>query len=196
MKVLVVALLSVALLASAADFEYNSGGAMGTVPTTGGSSSGWGEWFVVSILNDSGQDILLMELGFPCCGPPTGADGWLVWTDVGGLNPPAGDASTADYSGAFTPLDPAPDTFPPITYTYIDVSAEDIVIANGAYFCIGYDVTGNGGQVDFNGVDTWSWYGGVWDSDQAWSRTDILEVSADYDTALERNTWGSIKATF
>ncbi len=190
------ALLVLAVMAGAADFEYNSGGAMGTVPTTGGSSTGWGEWFVVPILNDSGNDIVLTDLGFPCCGPATSDDGWLVWTDVGALNPPAGEASTADYSGAFTPVDPAPDTFPPITYTYVDISAENIVIPDGVYFCIGYDVTGNGGQVDFNGVDTWSWYDNVWDSDQAWGRTDVLEVSADFFQALEQNSWGSIKATF
>lgn len=196
MKCLVLALLVISVVAGAADFEYNSGGAMGTVPTMGGSSTGWGEWFALPILNDSGHDLILTELGFPCCGPPTGADGWLVWTDVGGLNPPAGEASTADFSGTFTPVDPDPSTYPPVTYTYIDVSAENVLIASGAYFCIGYDVTGIGGHVAFNGVDTWSWYEDAWDSDQNWSRTAILEVSANYDTALERNTWGSIKSTF
>ena len=195
MKKLLIVLLSIALLASAADFEYNSGGAMGTVPTTGGSSDGWGEWFVVSILNDSGQELTLTELGFPCCGPATGDYGWVVWTDVGGLTPPSGEASTADYFDAFTPVDPNPETFPPLTYTYIDVTAENIVIAEGAYFCIGYDNTGNGGQVVFNGTDTWAWYGGAWDEDQGYSRTAVIEVSGDFASSLNRNTWGAIKAT-
>ena len=113
-------------------------------------------------------------------GPATGAYGWLVWTNVGGLNAPAGDATTADYYGSFTPVDPNPKTFPPTTYTYIDISAQNIVIPAGNYFCIGYDVTGNGGQTSFNGVDTWAWYGSVWDPDQGWSRTAILQVTADY----------------
>ncbi len=195
MKKLLVALLSIALLASAADFEYNSGGAMGTVPTTGGSSTGWGEWFIVPILNNSGQEITLTELGFPCGGPATGAYGWVVWTDVGGLTPPAGEASTADNFGAFTPVDPDPSTSPPVNYSYIDVTAENIVIADGAYFCVGYDVTGIGGQVDFNGTDTYSWYEGAWDSDQAWGRTDIIEVSASFVQALDQHTWGAIKAS-
>ena len=193
-------LLAVALVftsaAFAEDFEYNTGGALGTVPTTGGSSTGWGEWFITSVLNDTGQDLKLMEFGFPCCGPATGPYGWIVWIDVGGLAPPAGEASTADYYGTFTPVDPGPGTFPPTVYTYVDVSAFDVIIPAGNYFCFGYDNTDTGGQIVFNGVDTWAWYEGLWDPDQAWGRTAILEVLADYYTALDRTTWGSIKSTF
>lgn len=195
MKKLLVVLLSLAMLASAADFEYNTGGAMGTVPTTGGSADGWGEWFIVPIMNDSGQELMLTELGFPCGGPATGDYGWVVWTDVGGLTPPAGAAATADFSGPFTPVNPDPETSPPVDYSYIDVTAENIVIADGAYFCVGYDNTGIGGQIDFNGTDTYAWYGGVWDGDQAWSRTAIIEVSADFVQALDQHTWGAIKAS-
>jgi hypothetical protein len=92
--------------AMTADFEYNTGGAINTVPTTGGSATGWAEWFVTSISNSTGQPLLLIELGFPCAGPPTGAYGWLVWTNVGGLVPPPGPAQTANYYGPFTPVDP------------------------------------------------------------------------------------------
>ena len=196
MKLVIVLLTVVAFSVFAADFEYNTGGAMGTVPTLGGSFDGWGEWFITSVLNDTGHDLVLTELGFPCGGPATGDYGWVVWTDVGGLVAPTGEASSADYYGAFTPTSPDPSTIPPTTYSYIDVSAEDIVIADGAYFCFGYDNTGIGGQVDDNGVLTWSWYEGAWDSDNAWGRTDIMEVSANYDTALSRNSWGSIKTSF
>ncbi len=193
MKKLLVVLLSIALLASAADFEYNSGGAMGTAPTAGGSSDGWGEWFIVPILNDSGQELTLTELGFPCGGPATGAYGWVVWTDVGGLTPPSGEASTADYFGAFTPVESDPTLYN--TYTFIDVTSENVVIADGAYFCVGYDNTGIGGQVDFNGTDTWAWYEGAWDGDQAWARTAVIEVSASFVQALDQHTWGAIKAS-
>ena len=196
MKLVLVLLTVAAFSVFAADFEYNTGGAMGTVPTLGGSFDGWGEWFVTSVLNDTGHDLVLTELGFPCGGPATGDYGWVVWTDVGGLVAPSGEASTADYYGAFTPTSDDPSTIPPTVYSYIDVSAENIVIANGAYFCFGYDNTGVGGQIDTNGVDTWSWYENAWDSDAAWGRTDIMEVSANYDTALSRNSWGSIKTSF
>jgi len=192
---LFVIVLSFAVIASAADFEYNSGGTMGITPDKRGSNTGWGEWFVVAILNDSGHNIVLSQLGFPCSGPETGDYGWLVWTNVGGLNAPSGDVTTSDFHGSFTPVisDPAAD---PYTYTYIDVSSEGIVIASGNYFCIGFDNTGLGGQVAFNGTDTWSWYNNAWDSDQAWSRTDVMEVTAEYENALSRNSWGSIKASF
>ena len=193
-------LLTVALVfASAAfaeDFEYNSGGSIDIVPTTGGSNDGWGEWFITSVLNDTGYDLMLTEFGFPCCGPATGAYGWVVWTDVGGLVAPSGQASTADYYGEFTPDDPDPGTFPPTDYTYIDVSASSVISPDGNYFCFGYDNTGTGGQVSYNGVETWAWYGGVWDPDPAWSRTAVLQVMGDFEGALDQTTWGSIKNAF
>ncbi|MBD3370164.1 hypothetical protein GF402_07365 [Candidatus Fermentibacteria bacterium] len=154
-------------LASAEDFEYNTGGVMGTMPTTGGSSSGWGEWFVTTVENDTGHDLVLTKFGFPCCGPTTGDYGWIVWEDVGSIIYPPTQASGADFYGSFTPADTGY-TFPPDTYTYVDVSAEDIVISDGAFFCFGYDVTDIGGQIDYNGVETWAWYEGAWDPDQGW----------------------------
>ena len=50
------------------DWVYNTGGAEDFVPDTGGSSDGWGEWFITTVLNDTGQDLLLTEFGFPCSG--------------------------------------------------------------------------------------------------------------------------------
>ena len=196
MKYIVVLALLFAVFATAEDFEYNTGGALGTVPTTGGSSSGWGEWFINTVHNDTGYDLVLTEFGFPCCGPPTGTYGWIVWYDVGGMNPPPGEASTADCYGEFAPVDPNPGTFPPTTYTYIDLTGEDIIIPDGNYFCFGYDNTGIGGQIDYNGVETWAWYEGVWDSDVPWGRTAIHQVLANYYVALDQATWGSIKTSF
>lgn len=196
MKRLILVTMVLAFAAFGADFEYSTAGAMGTVPTLGGSSTGWGEWFVTAILNNSGHDLVLTQISIPCCGPTTGDYGWVVWTDVGGLNAPSGDATTADFYGQFSPVDTSPSTLPPVTYTDIDVSAANVIIPAGNYFCVGYDVTGNGGQVSFNGVDTWSWYENVWDSDQSWGRTDIIDVYANFDTALQRDTWASIKNSF
>ncbi|OPL18972.1 MAG: hypothetical protein AVO35_03315 [Candidatus Aegiribacteria sp. MLS_C] len=51
------------------DFEYSTGGAMGTPATIGGSAGGWEEWFITSVGNDTGQDLIPEQLGFPCCGP-------------------------------------------------------------------------------------------------------------------------------
>lgn len=179
------------------DYEYNTGGTIDFVPTTGGSHDGWGEWFIGTVFNDTGQDVTLVEFGFPCCGPPTEEYGWLVWTNVGGFVPPAGDAYTAEYHGSYTPVDPNPDTFPPTVYTHIDVSGAGIVFAAGTYLCFGYDNTGNGGQTDFNGVDTWAWYTGMWDPDQSWGRTAILQIKGDFGaTPVDDTTWGAVKALF
>ena len=179
------------------DFQYNTGGVLDFVPTTGGSSDGWGEWFITTAYNGTGMDLILVEFGFPCCGPPTEAYGWVVWTGMGGYVSPGGNVYSAEYFGSFVPVDPDPTTFPPTTYTYIDVSAEGIVIPDGTYFCFGYDNTGTGGQTTFNGVDTWAWYDGLWDPDQSWSRTAILQVKANYfGTPVSRSSWGAIKSLF
>lgn len=178
-----------------ADYEFSTAG-MDAVPASGGSPGSWGEWFITAFENDSGEDVQLLVLGFPCCGPPTDAtDGWLVWTDVGGLNAPAGDASTRDYGGGFTPVDSAPDTVPPTTYTYVDITSENIVIPAGNFFVIGYDNTGYGGLVPFTGHETWAWYGGVWDADSAWGITSVMQVTGvtSGGGAVEEVTWGQIK---
>jgi len=179
-----------------ADFEFNTGGSIDFVPTTGGSFDGWGEYFITTIENNAGADLELAELGFPCCGPETAAYGWLVWVgDMGGMVPPMGDALTADFYGAFAPVDPAPDTFPPTVYTYLPMSG--ITIAAGHFFTVGYDVTGNGGQTDANGYETWAWYGGAWDADSGWGRTAIIQVKGNTGgTATDSGTWGGIKAMF
>ncbi len=178
------------------DWWWATGGALDMVPTTGGSSGGWGEWFVTTVLNDTGNDLYLNEFGWPCCGPPTGVYGWVVWVNVGGIVPPGG-ASSADYYGSYAPVDPAPDTFPPVTYTYIGVTAENIVIPPSAYMCFGYDNTGNGGQILFNGTQTWAWYSGYWDPDESWDRTALLQVKASFtSTPVEDTSWGHIKGLY
>lgn len=165
-------------------------------PTTGGSHDGWGEYFITTFENTTGFDVTLLELGMPCCGPASDPDyGWVVWEDVGGMSAPSGGPTTADYYGSYTPVDSADDTFPPVTYTYVDLSAEGIVIPAGNFFSIGYDVTGNGGQIDFNGFDTWAWYYGAWDSDQSWGRTALIQVEGEYDdgAAVVDVSWGEVK---
>ncbi|MCA9728792.1 MAG: hypothetical protein R3E12_11980 [Candidatus Eisenbacteria bacterium] len=179
------------------DWAYGTGGALDVVPTTGGSAAGWGEWFITTVYNDSGQDVTLTELGFPCSGPTTGTYGWIVWLGLGGLIPPAGQASTADYYGTFTPNDPDPNSFPPTVYSYVDVSGAGIVVPAGTYFCFGYDNTGTGGQIDFNGVETWAWYSGVWDPDVNYGRTALLQVKGIFGpTPVQESSWGKVKQLY
>jgi hypothetical protein len=180
-----------------ADFEYNTAGSIDYVPATGGSSDGWAEYFVAPVQNATGHKLHLVELGFPCAGPPSPTYGWLVWVNLGGYAPPAGDPTTADHFGPLTPVDSNPLTFPPTTYTYVDISAQSIIINAGETFGIGYDNTGMGGMLLFNGTETWGWYAGAWDSDQPWGRTAVLQVKASFfDTPVEATTWGTLKALF
>lgn len=179
------------------DYEYNTSGTIGTLPALVGSNDGWAEYFVVPIQNTTGYDLEIKEFRFPCCGPQTSAYGWVVWTGLSGLVPPAGDATTAQYYGQFTPAIATGGAAGDITeYTVIDVSSAGVVIPAGAYWCFGYDNTMLGGQVSFNGVITYGWYEGSWDSDEPWGRTAILEFAADYVMSLDQATWAEIKAQF
>ena len=45
---------------------YNTGGALDFAATVGGSDSGWGPYFIATWVNDTGEDILLVEFGWPC----------------------------------------------------------------------------------------------------------------------------------
>lgn len=37
-----------------------------------------------------------------------------------------------------------------------------------------------GGQVDFNGENTWAWYLDTWDPDADWGRTAVLQLKATH----------------
>ena len=178
-----------------ADFEYNTGGSIDFVPDLGGSATGWSEWSIGLLENYTGTDLVLVELSWPCSGPASGAYGWIVWTGQFDL---PGAASTAEYYGPYTPVDPDPTTFPPTTYTYIDVTAENIPFIDGDGICFGFDNTGMQGMTSYNGVETWGWYGGIWDSDSAYGRTAIQQLKADVagGTPVENASWGQVKALF
>jgi uncharacterized protein YodC (DUF2158 family) len=177
------------------DVAYNTGGEIDYVPQMGGSATGWAEWTITFWRNDTGMSLLLSELSWPCSGPASGAYGWLVWLDQTDL---PGPAETAQYYGPYTPVDPNPASFPPTTYTYIDVSAASIIVHAGTTLCFGFDNTGMQGMTDYNCVETWGWYGGIWDSDSAYGRTAIMQLKASFcgSTPVEPTSWGKIKARF
>ncbi|HOZ17773.1 MAG TPA: hypothetical protein PLF04_05510 [Candidatus Fermentibacter daniensis] len=198
MRSLLLVLCVVGLAFAQFSYEYNTGGTLGMLPTLAGSSTGWAEYFVVTLQNTTVYPLRIMELRFPCCGPQTSAYGWVVWTGLSGLVPPAGDPTTAQYYGQFTPAIPSGGSASDITeYTVVDLSLEEmIIIAPGEYWCFGYDNTQLGGQTTFNGVVTYGWYEGSWDSDQPWGRTGLLEFAAYYWMSLDQATWAQIKASF
>ncbi|MBP6875227.1 MAG: hypothetical protein KBD56_04095 [Candidatus Eisenbacteria bacterium] len=177
-------------------FEYNTGGAIDVVPTLGGSATGWSEWAIAFVANGTGDDLLLTEISWPCGGPASGPYGWIIWTGTGGVLP--GPASTADYFGPYTPDNPDGTTYPPLDYTYVDISASAIPFLAGDMICFGMDNTGMMGQVSYNGVTTWGWYGGIWDSDAPYGRTTVLQIKADLEGPVpaDVNSWGQVKELF
>ncbi|MBI4916079.1 MAG: hypothetical protein HY825_09555 [Acidobacteria bacterium] len=153
-------------------FEWSSAGALNTVPTTGGSSTGWASYFIVMAHNGTGVDIRLAELGFPCAGP---SSSWGVW--VGSTMP--ANPNSPQFTGSFTPVDTNPATFPPTVYTYVDVTASNVIIPNGSDFWFGYLNPGNAGQITANSVTTYGWWSGAWDSDLGWGRTTVMQVTGN-----------------
>jgi len=181
-----------AAAAAGADFEYNTGGYPGYPADLFGSSAGWGEWFVTTVQNPLPVAIQIMEFGFPCSGSATGPYGWVVWEDLGLVTHPSGGPQSCDHHGEFTPVEgPYGD---PSVYTWVDVSAANVIIPAGAHFCFGYRNTAYGGQTPYNGVLTWSWFDSMWIVDSSYYRTAVMQVSADVAGALEGTTWAAIKA--
>ena len=172
------------------DFEYNTGGAIDFVCDLGGSFDGWGTHYMAMVNNNTGQDLYLTELGFPCGG--TIPSGWFV--SVGAM---PGDYNT-EFMGSFTADNPDGDTFPPTDYTYVDISESGIVVPTGMDVYWGYINPGIGGQTTANGVVTWAWYLGAWDADDAWGRTAVLQIKASFEdpVAADSETLGSIKALY
>ena len=173
-----------------ADFVFNTGGQADALPTTGGSSDGWGSHFVASATNTTGQDLYLIEFGFPCAGSTYGQ--WFVSLD--GL--PSGPS--AEFQGFFFPVVDDPEAFPPATYTYVTVNDFLVVIPAGVTFYFGYANPGVGGQVPYNGTETWAWYQDAWDPDRAYGRTALLQVKASFSApiATESHGFGDIKALY
>lgn len=177
-------------------FEYNTAGQIDFVPDLGGSSTGWAEYFVTPIENTTGVELVVTELSWPCSGPASPTYGWVVWTGTGGNTP--GAPTTAEFHGAMTPEDPDPTSFPPTTYTYVDVSASNVPFAADDIVFFGYDNTGMGGMTSYTGNDTYGWYGGIWDPDVNYGRTAVLQFKADVGGPIptEDRSWGQVKALY
>ncbi len=156
-----------------AAWEWSSGGSIDVVPTTGGTWDGWGEYFVVQVSNTTGSDQQVIEVGFPCAG--TIGSEWMIWLDS---TMPASFVG-GDFSGTFTATDTDDTVFPPVNYTYVDVSGDGVVIPAGQTFWFGYKNPGNSGQVDYNNIDSYGWYNGAWDADGPWGRTTVMQFKAN-----------------
>ena len=174
-----------------ADVEWNTTGTIDGPATTGGSADGWGPYFITAWTNDTGQDVSIIEFGWPCGGP--GPVDWYVW--ISETLP--GPVGTETFNGQWTPASSDPDEFPPSTYSYIDVTAADIMIPTGATFYFGYENPGIGGQITANGVDTWAWYNGAWDPDASWGRTAVLQFKGTFGgVPVQTTTLSQVRSLF
>jgi hypothetical protein len=174
-----------------ADVEYNTTGTIDGPATTGGSASGWGTHFITSWTNNTGMELVVVELGWPCGG--TGPVDWMVWLGAGLPGAPGSEM----FGGVWTPASADGTTNPPPVYSYIDVTASNIIVPVGTTVYFGYENPGIGGQIPVNGVVTYAWYLGAWDPDDAWGRTAVLQIKAnDTSVATEHSTMSQIKALF
>jgi hypothetical protein len=171
---LYIAILLIASASFASDVEYSTTGAMDTPATMGGDREGWGSDFITRWDNDTGADLLIEEFGWPCGG--WWAQFWYVWiTDVLPANP-----YTLEFYGTFVAASEDDTEWPPSLYTYVDVSGEGIVVPAGASMYFGYGNPGMGGQIAFNGVETFSWYEDSWDMDGDFGRTAVMQFRGSF----------------
>jgi hypothetical protein len=174
-----------------ADVEYSTTGALDTPATMGGDVDGWGSDFITRWHNDTGADVAIVEFGWPCGG--FWARFWYVWiTDT----LPA-DPYTLELYGTFVAASEDDTEWPPSQYTYVDVSGEGIVIPEGATMYFGYGNPGMGGQIAFNGVETYSYLDDGWDLDGDFGRTAVLQFKGDLASVpVEARTLSRVKALF
>jgi hypothetical protein len=127
-------------------------------------------------VNDTYDDVILTEFGWPCNGGG-GTALWFYWLS----ETLPGPVETA-MSGLYTIVNPDPAEFPPSTYSYADVSGDGFIVPPGNRIFWGYALPepGIGGQVDFNGENTWAWWLDAWEPDADWGRTAVLQLKGTH----------------
>jgi len=180
---LLICMLILSAAALASDVEYSTTGAMDTPATQGGDLDGWGTDFLTRWVNNTGHDVRLDEFAWPCGG--WWAQFWFVWISD---TLPEGPWNFEHY-GSFVPALEDETQYPPSIYTYIDVSDEGIIVPAGASMMFGYSSPGMAGQIDHNGVTTWSYLNDQWDNDGDFNRTTIMQFKG---TFMAESTAGDI----
>ncbi|MEZ4388207.1 MAG: FlgD immunoglobulin-like domain containing protein [Candidatus Krumholzibacteriia bacterium] len=184
---LLVTIFLIAASALAADVEFSTTGAMDTPATLGGDRDGWGTDFITRWDNQTGRDVTIEEFGWPCGG--WWSQFWYVWiTDTLPEDP-----YTLEFHGSFVAASEDDTEWPPSLYTYVDVSGEGLVVPAGASMYFGYGNPGMGGQIGFNGVQTYSWLDDAWDMDGDFGRTAVMQFRGSFGTvAVDRRTPGPL----
>jgi len=173
------------------DVEYSTTGTMDTPATLGGDREGWGTDFITRWTNDTGNDVAITEFGWPCGG--FWSQFWYVWISD---TMPA-DPYTLEFFGSFVATSEDDLEWPPSQYTYIDMTDEGIIIPEGATMYFGYGNPGMGGQIAFNGVETYSWLEDVWDMDGDFGRTAVMQFRGEFASVpVEGQTLTGVKGLF
>jgi len=171
--------------------EYNTAGALDTPATAAGDRDGWGTEFVTRWDNTTGEDITIVEFGWPCAG--WWANFWYVWITT---QLPA-DPYTLEYYGSFVAAIEDDTAYPPGLYTYIDMTAEEIIIPAGASMFFGYGNPGLAGQVYGTNAETFSWYEDAWETDNSYNRTTILQFKGEPTAvSVHSKSFDSVKAIY
>jgi len=157
-----------------ADVMFNTAGTIDIPATQAGDYDNWGTHFLGRWSNDTGQDVAVVEFGWPCGG--FWVTSWYVW--ISETLP--GAPGTQDFQGSFLAESEDETEYPPSIYTYVDVSEAGIVIPAGQTMYFGYGNPGMAGQITTNGVETWSWYEGNWDQDITFNRTAVLQFKGNF----------------
>jgi hypothetical protein len=182
------------------DFEFNTAGVIDFVPDTGGSASGWCFYQTHVLFNGTGFDISVTEVA-AATNEYTGEFIDLPVEWVFELNSGIGTIADPyvqdwDYRGDFMPSGPL-DMFPPQIYDYIDVSGEGIMILAGTNTVWGFENAGVIGQQAGGVMDTYGWWGGVWEPDSNWGRTGVQQVKGNFgQTATEDASFSQVKALY
>lgn len=182
------------------DLQYNTCGTWDYANARMIQESGYGTYAIaiVELPDTYPNSIVLQTIEFCIAGP--NQLNAVIWTGLTAIGPP--DApGTEDYNIPYTPAVATGGTgMSDVDYTVVDVSGENIVMAPGDIIAFGttMDAPSFVGVVDivFPSAATYAFWDGAWDGDASWGWTACHQLSGIDASALERSTWGDIKAAF
>ena len=177
--------------------EFSTGGAWDYIGPLGGNASGWCYYQLHEYTNETGGDLLIAEYGYPTAensGDPIPLPvEWVVALTASVFDIADPYTYAWNFSGDFMPTAPIDD---PTVFSVIDVTGEGIVLPAGGTMVWGCENAGIINQDYFNGVVTYGWYSGIWESDEPWGRTGIQQFGAGAGTAALDASMGSVKALY
>lgn len=177
--------------------HWNSGGELWAEAENAGSDSTWGEWVVTEVSAGyiGGMDFLITHLAFPCASPTGEPVEWVLWV-TDGSGPPPGPPESAPHSGTFVP--PLVDGSDPLPFSYVTIELDPWVPSwYYQHLVFGYRNPGFAGLTDFNGIESWTWYGGEWTSDSAFGQTAVLQIMGWVAIIpTEDSSWSGIKSLY